>query len=80
MAAAATLNSTTLENQLPELIEKIKEKQADAATNPNSVNTITAYNTNDLTNRATVTVSWENVDAIDATDGSIDTLAKEVYT
>ena len=32
MAAAATLNSTTLENQLPELIEKIKEVPRKVAT------------------------------------------------
>lgn len=79
MAAAVTLSSATLENQLPELIEKIKMKQMDQSKNPDGINTITAFNTNDLTNRTTVTLAWDNVDVIDSTDGSIDTLAKEVY-
>lgn len=80
MSGAATLGSTTLEGQLNECVELIRMKQRDTTTaNPNNVSMITAFNTNDLTNIRTVTLQYAVDDVIDATDGSIDTTAVEVY-
>lgn len=79
MAAAATLKSTTLENQLLEIIELIAIKQGDPATNPDGVNFITSYNRNNLTGQYTIALSFGSVDTLDAVDGSIDILADTAY-
>lgn len=79
MAAAATLKSTTLENQLLEIVELIAIKQGDPATNPDAVTFITSYNRNNLSGQFTIALNIPSTDAIDATDGSIDILADDVY-
>jgi hypothetical protein len=80
MAAAATLKSTTLENQLLEIVELISIKQGGGtATNPDAVTFVTAYNRNNLTGQYTISLSIPSTDAIDPTDGSIDILADAVY-
>lgn len=80
MSAAATLASATMENQLNEVIENIRAKQRDTTTaNPNNATVITAFNTNDLTNIRTVTLQYAVTDVIDPVDGSIDTVAVEVF-
>ncbi|HEY9863141.1 MAG TPA: hypothetical protein V6D21_03080 [Candidatus Obscuribacterales bacterium] len=79
MAAAVVTKSTTLENQLLEIVELIAIKQGDPATNPDAVNFITSYNRNNLTGQFTVALSFPSSDVIDATDGSIDVLADAVY-
>lgn len=78
MAAAATLKSTTLENQLLEVIELTAVKQGDPATNPNNITIITAYNRNNLTGQYTVALTFGSVDTLDD-DGSIDILADSVF-
>lgn len=78
MASAATLTATTLEGQLLECVELIAGKQVLAATNPNGVNMITAYNTNSLTNVLTVTLSIP-VETDVSTGGSISTIAQTPY-
>ena len=80
MSTAATLASGTLEGQLNEVVELIRIKQRDTSVaNRNGTNIITAFNTNDLTNVRTVTLSYSVQDTIDPTDGSVDTTAVEVY-
>lgn len=80
MAAAATLKSTTLENQLLEIIELVAIKQGDPATNPDGVTFITSYNRNNLTGQFTIALSFPSSDVIDTADGSIDILADTVYS
>lgn len=85
MATSANLVSTTLENQLAEIIERLRDKQEakDAAgnytKNPDSVFVITNYQLNgiDATLEATITLPV-NI-TIDSANGALQALARSVY-
>ncbi|MEL7038916.1 MAG: hypothetical protein AAFO04_25405 [Cyanobacteria bacterium J06592_8] len=79
MASAITFTSTTLEGQVLESIERIADLQVQADKNPNNISTVTAYNTNSLTNILTVTLSIP-VSTTVGTTGKIETTAVENYT
>jgi hypothetical protein len=80
MAAAATLKSATLENQLLEVVELMAVKQGGGiATNPNAETVITSYNRNNLTGQYTISISLSSVDTINTTTGTLEILADPVF-
>jgi len=79
MAAAATLGSTTLENQLHEVLELMSRKQVSTTDNPDGITTVTAYSRNNLTGILTATVQLRTTDTVDAATGSNVVVAEEVY-
>ncbi|MDY7022244.1 MAG: hypothetical protein SWJ54_12945 [Cyanobacteriota bacterium] len=78
MASSVTFTSATLEGQLLEVVERVANLQVQASKNPNNVNTVTAYNTNSLTNVLTVTLSIPITTTVGAS-GKIETNAVENY-
>ncbi|VXD15993.1 conserved hypothetical protein [Planktothrix serta PCC 8927] len=79
MASPATLNADTLEQQLVEIIKRVRIKQLDTAKNPDGVSMITAMTRNEVSGLVTVSLSIPTIEAIDVTDGSIDYSALAPY-
>lgn len=85
MAAPANLNANTLEHQLAELIERLRDKQEakDAAgnytKNPDSIFIITNYQVNGIDGTLEATISIPVNITIDTANGALQALAKTVY-
>lgn len=85
MATPATLQANTLERQLPEIIERIRDKQetmnasGDYIKNPQSVFVVTNYNVNGLQGKLEVTLEIPVDVTIDPVTGALQVLAKTVY-
>jgi hypothetical protein len=85
MAAPANLVSNTLENQLAELIERIRDKQeAKDATgnytkNPDSVFVITNYQLNGIEGMLEATIALPVNITIDSVNGALQALAPNIY-
>lgn len=85
MATAANLNSTTLEQQLLELIERIRDKQEakDAnglyTKNPNGIMAISNYNINGLSGEMECTINLPVNISIDGTNGALRAIATAIY-
>lgn len=79
MATAATLSADTLEQQMVEIIKRIRIKQLDAVKNPDGINMVTSMSRNEITGLVSVTLSIPTTDVIDSTDGSIDYSALAPY-
>ena len=85
MATPVTLQANTLERQLPEIIERIRDKQeaVDAAgnytKNPKQVFTVLNYNVNGLEGKLEVSLEIPVDVNIDSTTGALQVLAKTIY-
>lgn len=66
MAALGTLNSTTMEAGLLEIIESLTDLQADETTNPNGLQMITGYSRDGLTGEIAVSLSIPSTASPDA--------------
>ncbi|MGC9384890.1 MAG: hypothetical protein ACP5D6_09845 [Kosmotogaceae bacterium] len=76
MSVAVTTSSSTLENQLFEVIEYISRKQADETANPDGVSIVTAYSRNNTTGLVTVTLNIPTEDVIHTNGGNLVTAAE----
>lgn len=85
MATPATLAANTLEQQLAELIERIRDKQEfkDAAgnytKNPDSVFVITNYQLNGIDGTLEATIVLPVTISIDSANGALQALAQNIY-
>ena len=80
MAAAITTSSTTLENQVLEIVEALVAKQITTASNPDGITTVTTYTRNMTTGVVTITMAVPTDATLDATDGSVDITATSIYS
>lgn len=79
MATAATLNADTLEQQMVEVIKRVRIKQLDTAKNPDGLNMVTSMTRNEVSGLVSVILSIPTTEAIDSADGSIDYTALAPY-
>lgn len=85
MATPATLVSNTLEQQLAELIERLRDKQEakDAAgnytKNPNNIFVITNYQLNGIDGTLEATITLPVNITIDSVNGALQALAQNIY-
>lgn len=66
MAALGSLNSTTMESGLLEIIESLTDLQSDTAINPDGKQMVTGYSRDGLTGEISVTLSIPSTASPDA--------------
>lgn len=79
MAVKATLFAQTQEDQLLELIARVRALQATAAKNPNNVTFVTAYSINAATSSASISLTIPLTTTIDPANGNLIFSATESY-
>ena len=79
MSAAITTVSSTLENQLFEIIEALADKQGDETSNANGAIVVSGYTRNNATGVISCTISLPTTDSADASTGGRLMVATEVF-
>lgn len=80
MAALGTPSSSTLENAVIEIAQKLQAKQANTATNPDDVTVVNTLTFDAATGQISLSITMPASASVDATSGAIVFDATEVYS